>query len=61
MELTFADFLGLAAIMTNLYHSILNFENVKIDNEEVEGAARDYTEFLKDSKYDEFMKKVRIS
>ena len=65
MELTWEDFLGLAAIITHLYNTIESFRSVKIDIKEkhrrVEAAARNYQELFKVSKYVEFMKKVRIS
>ena len=65
MELTWEDFLGLAAIITNLYNTIGSFQSVKIDIKEkhrrVEAAARNYQELFKESKYVNFMKKVRIS
>ena len=65
MGLTWDEFLKLATVITNLYHSIYYFDKEEIDiiekNGRVAAAAKDYFEFFNDFKYMQFMNEVRIS
>ena len=65
MELTWDDFLNLAAVITNLHDSIRYFQSSQIDIKEkhriVAAAAQRYKDFFTDLKYSDFMKVVRIS
>ena len=65
MALTWAEFLQLAAIVTNLRDSIYYFDTKNIDIEEknrrIAAATINYKEFFNDYKYMQFMAKVRMS
>ena len=65
MELTWDDFLNLAAVITNLHDSIYYFDDTEIDIKEkhrrVAAAAQRYKDFSTDLKNSDFMKVVRIS
>ena len=65
MGLTWDEFLNLAIIITNLYHSISYFDDKKIEikekNRRVAEAAMNYKELYSNFKYLQFMGELRIS
>ena len=65
MRLTWDDFLKLAAVITNLRNSILDFgfplSKLVEKRRGILAAVQRYQDFFKDSKYSECMEKIRIS
>ena len=65
MTLTWGEFLNLAAVVQNLFGSMEYFDDKKIDikelNRRVFETAQKYFDFLRDTRYVEFIKYIRIS